>query len=295
MSESRFQDGGSTFPLFPKLPPELRDKIWQHALDRGAELALYRYREGCWRPRWLSASDEGFDPVRTDYNLVFEFGYDQLDEARMDVPIAFANSEAQGNAISWAQHRYPLVRTFTDRHVPVFLRVFDPDRDALYVSPDQFDTLLQEPLTRGFAPDMVGRSTDIRPNIVRMAIPESLVQLVATPFVEDSEVLHAPSGLLELFDYYYDLRTLYIVMGKPPDFSLPLTSNLTTGQKFRGCEKSHKVAVWIDGRWEFDFTQGEYSGEFQSLVKLAGQELGKGLVGMSIREFEIHAVSVARN
>ncbi|XXG98226.1 hypothetical protein Hte_004548 [Hypoxylon texense] len=235
---------------------------------------------GCWCPRWLSISEEGFDPERSENNLILEFRHSLLGEARIDVPIALVNTEAQGIAITWAQERSPPIRTHGYGHQLVFIRAFDPDRDTVYVGPCQWDDLLREPFDRLFAPDLDGRAVDIHPGLVRIAMPESLVRDVATT-------------LSELFDHYYDLRLLYIVVDAPPNLSLQAAHDAIAKQRHCQCESSHRVALWTSGYWEFDFANARGdSDRLRRLVESAAQGLRKGLIEMSIHNFGIYFVSV---
>ncbi|KAI1776394.1 hypothetical protein F4818DRAFT_379344 [Hypoxylon cercidicola] len=279
--EEEAKDNCSTFFLFLNLPTELRDQIWHDALDHDVGLALYAYKKGCWCPRWLSTFEEQFDPEHPEYNLCFEFRYSLLHEARMEVPVAFVNREAQDNAITWAQKQSPRIRTCLDGHQLVFLRAFNPDRDAVYVAPDQWLDLIREPTERMFASDMLNRPIDLRHGRIRIAMPESLVRDKAA---ELSELVHS----------YYHPIMLYIVVDTPPNLGLLTTPNGTT-QRLCECRSSHRVALWTSGGdWEFDFTDGRCGGnEFRELVELASQGLREGLVTMMVPEFEIHAVSVA--
>ncbi|KAJ3573718.1 hypothetical protein NPX13_g4602 [Xylaria arbuscula] len=83
-----------TFHLFPKLPPELRNKIWHNALPNDLKLGFYTYKKGLW---------------------------------------PFVNREAHGIALHWAEAQNPQVRTCIEEGQLVFLRRFIPNRDALFV------------------------------------------------------------------------------------------------------------------------------------------------------------------
>ncbi|KAI1270300.1 hypothetical protein F5Y18DRAFT_367858 [Xylariaceae sp. FL1019] len=274
--------GGALFPRFSSLPPELRNKIWHHALREDVQLAMYPYEDGCWVPRYLSQSDPEYDQMNPAANLAFEFRFDLLAEAKIDVPMAFANTEAHGIAVTWALEHGLHVCGRGDGHGLGFLRAFDPDRDALYVTPSNWNDMLQEPVDRLFAPDLVGREIDHRPTLKRIAMPESLIRTRS-------------SELLELFNDYYDLRTLYIVLDAPPDSGSSPRGNLSSHHHLLECGNLSKVASWtFDYEWAYDFTQISYGDELRTLVDRACRGLREGLIMMSVRDFEIYSVSVVR-
>ncbi|KAI0460072.1 hypothetical protein F5B21DRAFT_453137 [Xylaria acuta] len=274
----------ATFPLFPRLPPELRNKIWHAALPHSMRPGLLPYRTGCWRPRWLLSSEAGFDPVNAENNLALEFCYSLLDKARIRVPMASANADARGIAIAWAQEQSSHICCSLEGDHLVFLRSFDPDLDVVYVSPRQWEHFLSEPIDRGFEPDLVGKNIDVRPGLERIGLSEALI-----PDAKDS--------LSELFDYYYDLRTLYIIMDAPSDLYLSSTENEATHGLIWELDSLQRVASWTGSDWEFHFAceDGQDDGKVRGLTEIASGGLREGLLGMSVKTFEIHIAVAVRN
>jgi hypothetical protein len=65
----------STFSYFSSLPPELSFQIWRDVLPDKDGPALYFYRMGCWLPRQLSESNDGYGANVGD-NINLEFRHD---------------------------------------------------------------------------------------------------------------------------------------------------------------------------------------------------------------------------
>ena len=166
----------STFPLFSRLPPELRNQIWCNAVPDKIGPALYFYREGCWCPRLLSKSDKEYGPEYDENILIFEFCYDLLDDAQFEVPLAFVNREARGIALAWVRKQGIELRSYENRHYPIFVRPFDPMRDALYVVLDKWFDFLCEPDNWRFQPDLFEQLVDLKSDLTRIAVPESLLR-----------------------------------------------------------------------------------------------------------------------
>ena len=142
----------STFPLFPRLPPELRVQIWRNALPDIRGFALYFYRKGCWYPRHLLPSEEGYDHERNDQNLHFDFRYDFLDNIQFELPLVFINREARHIAAGWISNYRIEIRTCEDKPSPIFVSSFDPIQDVLYVGLDKWNEFSCEPIDRCFEP-----------------------------------------------------------------------------------------------------------------------------------------------
>ncbi|KAK3682963.1 hypothetical protein B0T22DRAFT_472338 [Podospora appendiculata] len=206
----------STFPLFPFLPAELRDQIWNDALPGNAlpenfniRTFLSVYRKGCWQPRQLTAAEPGFDAANDENNLTLEFRHELLGGLQFEIPLAFVNHEARHVALAWLrclnEFGFELTMRARDSSAdtcaprdPVWARPFDLWWDALYIPADSWDDFLAEPVNRQFEPDLLERTVDVRPRIGSIAIWEAL-------FRKEAE------NLAEILDYYGSLNTLYIV------------------------------------------------------------------------------------
>ena len=272
----------STFPLFSSLAPELRNQIWCDALPGKVGPALYFYRKGCWCPRRLSKSDEEYDPEHDENNLNFEFRHDLLDDVHFEAPLVFVNREARGIALAWVREQGIEIRPRADRQYPVFVRPFDPMRDALYVALDKWDDFLWEPDDRQFQPDLFEQLVDIKSNLTRIAVPEALLR---------SEVATLP----EMFRYFFHLKVLFIIVGAQPD--LQTADNDTRVQRRWEFESTQGGAFfWNDDRGGFDFGDSEYIGDeaLYMLIEEANKGLGEGLAKNQIRSFEVRPVFAIR-
>ena len=88
-------------------------------------------------PDPLSKSDEEYGPEYDENILFFEFRYDLLGDAQFEVPLVFVNCEARGIALAWVREQGIELRSRENRQNPIFVRPFDPMRDALYVALDK--------------------------------------------------------------------------------------------------------------------------------------------------------------
>ena len=272
----------STFPLFPNLSPELRNQIWYDGLPEEVGPGLYFYKKGCWCPRRLSESDEGYDPQNEENNLNFEFRHDLLDQIQVEVPLVFVNREARGIALAWVHEQNLEIRPREDRQVPVFVRRFDPMRDALYITPEKWNEFLCEPDDRQFEPDLIEQLVDISPDLTRIAVPEALFR---------SEVASLP----EMFRFFFNLKVLLIVVDAPPDLHA-VDNDMKVQQRWEFESRRGQVFFLNDDRSGFDFGDGEYSGDeaLYKLIEEAKQGLSEGLVENHMRGLEIRLVSAVR-
>lgn len=113
----------STFHHFPDLPAELRISIWHHALQEIDKPALYTYKEGCW-----DAQDEHpHGPVKINIQ------HEKLTPVEVKIPIAHVNREARDIATSWALKAGMKRHYIPHKECHIFARIFDPERDILYL------------------------------------------------------------------------------------------------------------------------------------------------------------------
>lgn len=272
----------STFPLFSSLSPELRNQIWRDALPVKVGPALYFYRKGCWCPRRLSKSNEGYDPENDENNLNFEFGHDLLDDVQFDVPLVVVNREARGIALGWVREQDIEIRPREDRQYPVFVRPFDPMRDALYIALDKWNDFLCEPDDRQFQPDLFGQLVDIKPDLTRIAVPEALLR---------SEIITLP----EMFRYFFHLKVLFIIVDAQSDLQ-SADNDMKVQRRWEFESTQGRAFFWNDNRDSFDFGDSEYIGDeaLCRLIEKANKGLGEGLAKNHIRSFEIRPVFAIR-
>lgn len=79
--------------------------MWQQALPGNGDQALYFYRNECWGPRRLRATDLGFDPENDEANLNYEFHHNLLECVQFELPAFFVNREARSIALIRAREQ----------------------------------------------------------------------------------------------------------------------------------------------------------------------------------------------
>ena len=152
----------SKFSLFPLLPAELRNMVWEEALPRDFGTCLFPYRPGLWKPRKLSPGDEHFDTEEDTLNLLLEFHLDTLDPIRINLPLAFINHEARHVALDWLRRNYMKLLPYGEHPLPLAVRAFQYERDILFIPPDKWRAFAWELINRHQEPDLRGRSVTIR-------------------------------------------------------------------------------------------------------------------------------------
>lgn len=212
------------FPLFSRLPAELRNQIWHDTLPDQIGPLLYFYRKGCWCPRRLTEVDEDYDTDNDELNLNYEFRYELLDPVRIDVPIFLVNREAHSIASAWVNEQGLTLCSHKDHIIPV--RPFNPLLDTLYVPLENWDDFLREPYDRQFQPDLLNRNVNC-PGIAftRIAVPE--------PVLHDEE-----DPLRDFFEWYERLERLFIIVNAPSEL------------------QPHDTATRLQQRWELGGKQG---------------------------------------
>lgn len=272
----------STFSLFSSLAPELRNQIWRDALPDKFGPALYFYRKGCWCPRRLSKSDEGYDPENDQNNLNLEFRHDLLYDAKLKVPLVFVNREARGIALAWVREQGIEIRPREKRQYPVFVRPYDPMRDALYIALDKWDDFLFEPYARQFQPDLFEQLVDIKSYLTRIAVPKALLR---------SKVATFPG----MFQYFSHLEVLLIVVDAQPELQ-SADNDMQVQRRWEFESTQGGAFFWNDDRGGFDFRGSEYIGDefLYKLIEKANKGLGEGLAENHIRNFEIRPVFAVR-
>ena len=272
----------STFPLFLSLPRELRDHIWRATLPDKVGPALYFYKKGCWCPRRLSESDKEYDFENNENNVNFEFRHDLLDKIQFEIPLAFVNREARGIVLAWVSQQGLVIRPRKGKQYPVFVRFFDPKRDALYVAPDRWDDFLCEPDERRFQTDLFEQLVAIKTDVTHLALPEALLgrDLATLP---------------EMFQYFYSLETLFVVVDAPPDLQ-SANSDLEEQQWWEFKRTEGRACFWNYDCRRLDFGDGDDHGDeaLYRLIQQVSQGLGEGLATNHVRSFEIWAGSAVR-
>lgn len=199
----------STFHHFPDLPAELRISIWHHALQEHDKPALYTYKEGCWTPR----SKPPHIPIK------LHFQHEKLTPVEVKIPIAHVNQEARDIATSWGLKQGIERHYIPHKECYVFARVFDPDRDVLYMSAEQMskynneiDTWFGGEYGDGFVLE------NISWDVCRLALPAETVDTDGWNRYGQGEWFMLPREGLETFDH---LEEVYFVLGPQPEYLGP--------------------------------------------------------------------------
>ena len=113
----------AAFPLFASLPPEIRNLIWEYSLPQAIPARLSFLKPGS---------------LRTDRGWVDERAI--LDAMEVKLPSAFVNKEARGITITWVRKHGLKMRCYEGMKYPIFIRPFDNESDALYISIDEYSS-----------------------------------------------------------------------------------------------------------------------------------------------------------
>lgn len=201
----------ASFTLFPDLPPELRTQIWQDALPDVIGPGLYRYKPGCWEPRLLTEGEYGYLPGDDNNNWILEFRHDRLGGARLNIALVSVNREARDIALDWAAKQDVEIRQVGDSQV--LIRPFDPERDCMYVSPDDWYGFqieeIELPWDLGW--DRLDRNFEIRCHVTRIAVPEAIFK--------DKDATWR--GLDALVEGFSSVQALIVVSGRLSDMPSP--------------------------------------------------------------------------
>jgi hypothetical protein len=165
---------GCIFPLFPKFPAEIRNQIWRDALPGAIGPGLFFFKKECWDPRRKTEADNwqfGYYPDRDGLNWNFTWHHKRLTSTQYTLPLFFVNREARSIAVHWL-HTHGI----SIRYLPIsqkfgFTRLFDPLRDAVYVSLDQWKDFYLDPHDRFQQPDILGRSVTVEADLWHLAVP----------------------------------------------------------------------------------------------------------------------------
>lgn len=136
-----------------------------------------------------------------------------LDDAQFEVPLVLVNREARSIALAWVREQGIELRSRENRQYPIFGGPFAPMRDALYVALDKWFDFLCEPDARRFEPDLFEPLVDLKSDLTRVALPEALLRTKVTKSLLWNKV----TSLSKMFQYFFNLKLLFIVVNAQPD------------------------------------------------------------------------------
>lgn len=187
------------FTLFPRLPPELRDEIWHHALSEPRQPGICQWKPGCWIPKYLTAEDHDWSDDDPN-NIRLEFRYDKLGTP-VHIPIVDVNQEARRVALSWARDNNIRNRYKNGKYD--FRRRMDNDRDTVYFPSNMIDAADIEALSRGAQPDLIEKNHTVATYITSLAIP--------------ARFLRTSDWTPDTWEWHENLEKIYVIVGKQPD------------------------------------------------------------------------------
>lgn len=235
------------FPLFSRLPAELRNQIWQDALPDKIGQLLYFYKKGCWCPRRVVEGEQGYDPDNDELNLAFEFRHELLDPVKIDVPGYFVSRESHSISSAWVRGQG--LKLFSRKDELIFVRPFHPLLDTLYVPLEKWNDFISEPYDRTFQPDLLYRALNC-PGIyfTRIAIPRALL-----------EKNRDPDPLPAFFDWYERFNRLFIVVNPLPE--LQPDNNDTGVQQQRWELEDMQGPMYFWNGASFEWQDGHCAGD----------------------------------
>lgn len=241
------------FNLFARLPPELRYIIWEKALPRPLGPQLYCYRKDCWRPRHLTPGDQGFEPGNDGLHIAFEFHYEFLNPVRIDVPLFFVNREAHRLAAAWIKEQGLRLQLRSSQQ-GTFARLFDPNRDTLYVPAHEWNTFLCEPIDRQFQIDLLNCNIScLAVCFTRLAFPEAMLE-------------HEQDPLPELFDWYGRVDQVYVLRDPVPDLQ-PTGENTSLQERWEIEGSSGKAYCWDGMRFQWNGSRADGYDELYAKIE----------------------------
>jgi hypothetical protein len=280
------------FHLFPCLPTELRLHIWHDALPAtlGTGSAAFPYKKGCWGPRHLTPGDPEYDSMNDDLNLNFEFNHTLLDPLKLNLPLFYVNHEARSVALNWIQNQNLAIRFDRQKSGQlVFIRPFNAETDTLYVARSQWHDFICEPLERPFEEDLVERHLGCPgPAFSRLAI-------------DDWILTHEANCLAELFDHYYTIVTVFVIVefrseeGVGGESEAEHVAAARNPTQWREIESSHLLGptfYWDEASRSFlwkDIVEGTEVTDYPLWKTLnhVGQKLPDVIAGWRRRAFEV--------
>lgn len=127
-------------------------------------------------------------------NLIFEFRHDLLEDAQFEVPLVFVNRKARDIGIAWVPDQGIGIRICKNRQYPVFV--------------DNFNRISLNSLST------------FESDLTRITVPEALLRSKITT-------------LSEMFQYFFNLKVLSIIVDAQPDLQ-----SADNDIKYSGCESS---------------------------------------------------------
>ncbi|KAF2148873.1 hypothetical protein K461DRAFT_271468 [Myriangium duriaei CBS 260.36] len=152
--ESEMASSSTSFPLFSKLPSELRIQIWRESLPDPVGQCLFKYdaqdSHMFWKTRPISQELDGdLYGGHTAAAVVLEFCHENLRKHEFELPTAYVNHEARAVTLNWARDHGLSIQPEEEKTVfdlktmdPYYIRSFDPESDILYIDCEDWGDFL---------------------------------------------------------------------------------------------------------------------------------------------------------
>lgn len=276
----------ATFHPFLRLPPELRVIIWRESLPEQDVPALFFYKKGSWLATDAEKTNEN-DETEDD-TISLSFHHYVLEHVPVRIPLASVNYEARSIALAWVREQGIQAVFCEKRQCYVFVRPFDPTRDAIYVSRATWDDFCQE----------VEVCIDELSDDGSLAHTISDVQHVVLPATILDNEFYA-SHLSELFWWNMNIRSISFIIGTPPSLEMDAereNSGMSTVMDRRwelrgGHDKAY---IWDEKRNKFRRNRHAWVGgkRLYNAIEYASSELASQIGHELASDFRIQPVYV---
>ncbi|TGO14353.1 hypothetical protein BTUL_0054g00220 [Botrytis tulipae] len=188
------------FPIFMKLVPELRSKIWLDTLPDTIKPALFRYKHGCWHLLHLTKYDPCGQYNRRDNtkNMRLEFRHNMLGHVQLETRLVSVNHEAREVAVRWAHEKGFVVQRIEG--YPIISCPFNPERDILFIPHDEVVRFVDE---------AIHTLNKVEPPN-REPLPRTFVKNFA--ILEVSMWTHGPAFLRTVFKHFLPVGMFVILI-----------------------------------------------------------------------------------
>ncbi|RAH72178.1 2EXR domain-containing protein [Aspergillus aculeatinus CBS 121060] len=240
----------SSFRKFPKLPAELRLKIWEEALPELIEQPLYFYSQ---RQRQTT---HAYDTLAAVVPQSIDVQHGQVRPRTVELPHLFVNWEARGTALCWVgkQDAETLSSWMRPKQSPshhhhhhhhILVRPFSPETDTLYVSAELWDGFIQEKRKTESVPGYreVGGVVAREPTFIAFPAPERALRSVA---VAMRLLQEHPGSLVGAFFRWRGVKVVYLVVHEQGDDERQFESDAMEGKQPWRFEVSEAT---LKGRW----------------------------------------------
>ncbi|VUC35014.1 unnamed protein product [Clonostachys rosea] len=185
------------FPLFSKLPLELREQIWYEALPSAGAPALYFYRKWCLGPGSTTSDDE----LESDHTTAHP-AYATPRNVQLDAPsLSLVSHEARRTLVRWMRDHRAVNRGCRGGQNQIFVRDFDSSLDIVCVPSNKWLEFLVELFDRRFLPNRMQVTVESM-DIKNLALSHILLD-------------HDLSQILAVNDILSQIEVLIVVLNMP--------------------------------------------------------------------------------